>query len=349
MRVVQAWLWTTPNPRLSRRLISQVSFMLSAFLRGLALPRPDVFLIEAQPIFTSLAGVALAGLKRRPYVLNISDLWPDHLLSVGLLSEQHIVYRVARRVVDATYHHAGAIAAMSPQWARKIAGYLGSEDKIRVIYNGVDLEHFRPGLDTDAWRARHGLGDYQWIGFIGTFTTPYAFDLMLAAAERLQNRPEVRFLFIGGGTQEGLLREALATGRYPNIVWLDWIPKEEVPLAWNAMRLCYWALADHDLYRGTIPARLYEVTACGVPIAAIVEGIAAEIIQANDLGQALNYNDVDGLVNAITRLLDDGAFHAHCSQAARRYAEAHYDYHQVVERYEALLQQAAPPPTETAR
>src|SRR5690606_37738563 len=57
VRVVRVWLWATPSPRISRRLISQMSFMLSAALRGLTLPRPDVVLIEAQPVFTSLAGV----------------------------------------------------------------------------------------------------------------------------------------------------------------------------------------------------------------------------------------------------------------------------------------------------
>ncbi|HLA42930.1 MAG TPA: glycosyltransferase, partial [Aggregatilineales bacterium] len=82
IRVIYTWLLTTTSPRINRKLISQMSFMLTAILRGIGLPRPDVLLIEAQPIFTGFAGIALAKLKRTPYVLNISDLWPDHLITV---------------------------------------------------------------------------------------------------------------------------------------------------------------------------------------------------------------------------------------------------------------------------
>ncbi|HLV34708.1 MAG TPA: glycosyltransferase, partial [Spirillospora sp.] len=85
MRIMRSWLWATPSPRISRKLISQLSFMLTTTLNGLTLSCPDVILIEAQPIFTSLAGLILSRRLGAPYVLNVSDLWPDHLLSVGAL------------------------------------------------------------------------------------------------------------------------------------------------------------------------------------------------------------------------------------------------------------------------
>jgi len=39
VRVIQTWLWATPSPRVSRKLVSQMSFMLTATLRGLGIPR----------------------------------------------------------------------------------------------------------------------------------------------------------------------------------------------------------------------------------------------------------------------------------------------------------------------
>jgi glycosyltransferase involved in cell wall biosynthesis len=127
-----------------------------------------VILIESQPIFASLAGVFLSKVKRAPYVLNVSDLWPDHLLSVGALSESHIVYRIARRVVNAAYRGASEIVAMSPGWAKAVQGYIGADEKIHVIYNGVDLTHFRPDQDVGAFRRKYGLGEEKLVTFIGT-------------------------------------------------------------------------------------------------------------------------------------------------------------------------------------
>jgi glycosyltransferase involved in cell wall biosynthesis len=163
VRVIRMWLWATPSPSISRKLISQMSFMLTAALRGLSLPRPDVVLIEAQPVFTSLAGVLLSQRFSVPYVLNVSDLWPDHLLTVGTMTDHHPVYKLARKLVDSTYRRATAIVAMSPQWAEKISGYIGSNDKIRVIYNGVDLERFHPNVDASNFRKPHGLEDCKTV------------------------------------------------------------------------------------------------------------------------------------------------------------------------------------------
>src|SRR5690606_24447550 len=106
LRIIRTWLWATSSPKISRKLISQNTFMLTAALRSLGIPRPDVVFIEAQPIFTSLAGVFYCRLKRVPYLLNVSDLWPDHLLSVGALAESHPIYRAARWLVNSIYRRA---------------------------------------------------------------------------------------------------------------------------------------------------------------------------------------------------------------------------------------------------
>ncbi|NJL57555.1 glycosyltransferase family 4 protein, partial [bacterium] len=141
--IVRAWLYATPKTSILSRLISQNSFMLTAVLRGLAVQRPDVIFIEAQPVFTCWAGVVLCFLKQVPYVLNVSDLWPDHLLSVGALVEAHVIYRAARAWVNGMYRGASAITTLSPAWTQKIIEYSGDDlMQIRTILNGVDLKRF---------------------------------------------------------------------------------------------------------------------------------------------------------------------------------------------------------------
>lgn len=359
IRVIRTWLFATPSPRISRKFISQGSFMLTAALRGLGIPRPDVMLVEAQPVFTSLVGVFLSKLKRAPYVLNVSDLWPDHLLSVGALTENHPVYRAARRVVDATYRGAAGIAALSPGWAEKIAGYIGHRDTIRVIYNGVDLGRFHPDIDGTAFRRQHHLIDlndsasvgvsYQHapaktitdgapllVTFIGTFATQYDVDGMFHVAEQFVSRPDVRFVFIGSGSQAG----RVAQFNLPNVRRIDWIPHDAIPQAWAASTVTYWALRDAPLYHGTIPAKLYEALACGVPVAAAMEGEGARMIRVSGGGLTVPCGDTAGLAQIITRLLDDAELRAQCRRAGRAYAEAHFDPDTVATQYEDVLRAA---------
>lgn len=339
IRVVQSWLLATPSPRISRKMISQFTFMISAGLRGLGLPRPDVVLIEGQPIFTAIAGMAIATLKRRPYVLNVSDVWPEHVLPVAL-SERHPAYRVARRVVDLIYRRARAIVAMSPRWAEMIAGHLaGRPATITTICNGVDLETFRPGLDTAAFRQKYSLGEKKICSFIGTLATQYDLDVMVQVATRLGRDPRLQIVFIGQGSQGEALRRHLE--QVADVRWIPWIDFAEVPLAWNASYVTFFALRSHPLYQGTIPAKLFEAMASGVPVLAAMDGVGAKIIEDAGAGVAVPCGDGDGLGRALEEVLGQAELRQRYALAARRYAEAHFDAEQVAAAYEATLAAAA--------
>ena len=337
VRVIRSWLWATPSPRISRKFLSQMSFMFTAALRGLTLPRPDIILIEAQPVFTNLAGVFLSKIKRRPYVLNVSDLWPDHLLSVGALTESHPVYRIARKIVDATYRGAARIVTLSPAWARIITSQIGRSDTIETLYNAVDLDRFRPGLGSDLFREKYGLGDARLITFIGTLATQYDLEWMLATARQFENVTDVRFVFIGSGSQGQLLDSYLQQENPPNVTWLKWVDHAEIPQAWAASSLNFWVMRSQDLYRGTIPAKLYEALASGTPVAAVMEGLGAEMLAASGGGIMADYAEPDRFVAAIRQVLESPELREQMSHSGRQYAEQHFDPDRVAAAYERVL------------
>lgn len=342
LKIVRACLWATPSTRISRRFISQITFMFTAFLRGLFIAQTDVIFIEAQPVFTGLAGRVLSMFKRRPYVLNVSDLWPDHLLSVGMLTEKHPVYRVLRWLVDGNYRRAARIVGISTPLTEGIRQYVTDPEQVVTIHNGVDLRRFHPNVDGAAFRQKYSLGDAKIVAFIGTFATAYDFDLMLEVAKRFEDRADVLFVYIGGGSgQSEALEARLAAGDLSNVRALGWIEHDEIPAAWAVTHLTYMAIRNHALYRRTFPAKIYEAMASGVPIALAIEGAAVETMRESGAGLVVTWEDVDALTNAVKRLLDDDDFYATCSASARAYAEQHYDAEKVAAAYEAILLTAA--------
>ncbi len=337
IRVIQTWLWATSSPKISRKFISQISFMLTASLRGLAITRPDVMLVEAQPIFANLAGVFLSKVKRVPYVLDVHDLWPDHILTVGAMTETHPIYRIARRVVDATYRGAARIITLTPYLERVIQGYIGPTDKTQTVYSGVELSRFRPDIDDMVFRQQHKLGDKKIVAYIGTLGTAYDFTTMLATAKHLVNRPDILFVIVGTGTQHHAVRERLAQGDLPNVRWIEWVNYDEIPQVWAAADITYWALHNHELHRGALATKLYEAFATGVPVVVALEGVVADILHDSAGGFAVPFGDSAGLAQTIRRLVDDEALYRQCSQSARAYAEQHFDASKAAEEYETLL------------
>ncbi len=338
IRVIQTWLWATPSPKVSRKFISQISFMLTALLRGIWLPRPDVMLVEAAPMFTNLAGVVISRLKRVPYVLDVHDLWPDHMLTVGKMTARHPAYQLARRVIDWTYRGAGRIITLTPYLEQVIRGYIPpSPDKVQTVFSGVDLKRFHPANNGSAFRTKHGLEGKRLVAYVGTLGTAYDVPTMLETAKQFTDRSDVVFAIVGTGTQQQILRDRLVQGDLPNLRWIEWVDYAEVSQVWAATDIAFWALYNHPLHRGALGTKLYEALASGVPVAVALEGVVADILDDSGGGVSVSFGDVAGLSASIRRLLDDNVYYELCSQRARTYAEQHFDTDKAADAYEAAL------------
>jgi len=337
VRVVRAWLWATPSRSVGLRLISQVSFMLAAALRGLSLPRPDVLLIENQPVFSALAGWWLSKLKRRPYVVNVSDYWPEYLVAVGVTHERSLIYRAFKALVNLTQRQARAIVALLPDILSSIEARIGPHPRAHVIMNATDLARFRPNVDASAFRAKHGLGQAMLVSFVGTLGNHIDLDTMLKVAARFVERPDVLFLFLG----TGIHRDTLQGQALPNLRWVDWVDHEEMPAAWAASYVTFWAVHDNVTNRLSLQSKVYEAMASGTPLVIAVEGILSQVIARSGAGQTVPFGDVDALAQALASYLDHPEQRAQAAQAARTYAEQHFDATNLTARYEAVLREAA--------
>ncbi|MEZ4668972.1 MAG: glycosyltransferase family 4 protein [Anaerolineae bacterium] len=340
LQIIQTWLWATPSPKISRKFLSQFTFMISSSLRGLFIERPDVMLIESAPIFTSLAGVFLSLIKRVPYVLDVHDLWPDHMLTVGAMTDRHFLYRTARWLVDRTYLRASKIIALTPYLEKVIRGYLPPTDKVQTVYSGVDLARFKPRTISTDFRAKYRLGEARVVAYIGTLGTAYDCLTMLETAKNFTERSDVKFVIMGTGTQQQVVRDRLAQGDLPNVRWIEWVDYSEIPQAWGATDIAFWALHNHPLHRGAIGTKMYEAMATGTPIAVALEGVVADVIKESGAGAAVPFGDVKALSEAIRHLLDDNSYYAQCSQKARSYAERYFDAEKAADAYEAALMYA---------
>ncbi len=341
IRVIQAWLWATPSKRIILRLISQLSFMLICMLRGLFLPRPDVILIENQPIFTGLAGWFISKVKRSPYVLNVSDFWPEYLVVAGVTAETSIVYRLFKALTNLTQRDADAITVMYDSLLPKIENRIGKVKNAHVIYNGVDLPLYDNVDNGQSFREKYNLGEQRLITFLGILGPHIDLETMLNSINFLADVPNVTVLFVSNGSQQNKLLEALALPEFAHCRVIDWIPADEVPSFWRASYLTFWALHDNELDRLRFQAKLYEALASGTPTVIAVNGFMGDLLNRTKTGLVAMPKDSETMQKAIQSLLNDQELYDKLSHNARQYALENFDPNDVARRYENVLKESA--------
>src|SRR5205807_8027978 len=80
VRIIRAGSTEFPRFNMKNRLMNYLSYVMLALPRALFL-NCDVVLAMTDPPFQGIVGAFLAMLKRKPYVYNIRDLYPD--MAVG--------------------------------------------------------------------------------------------------------------------------------------------------------------------------------------------------------------------------------------------------------------------------
>lgn len=106
------WSYMTPNQGFLRRVLDHVSFMISAILASLFVRKVDVVIGTSPQFFTACAACASAALRRRPWVFELRDLWPEAIRAVGAIRSD-LLYRMIETVELFLYRNADLIVAVS--------------------------------------------------------------------------------------------------------------------------------------------------------------------------------------------------------------------------------------------
>ncbi len=205
----------------------------------------------------------------------------------------------------------------------------------RVIPLGVDIELFRP--DPAARRAmRERLG---WngegppvVGFLGRFVEDKGVGVATRALEAAST--PWRALFVGGGPQEGMLRQwAARFGDRVRIV--SAVPHDRVPAHLNAMDLLLAPSQSTPRWREQFGRMLIEAFACGVPVIGSDSGEIPHVVA--DAGVIVGERDEAGWRQALCELLESPARRAELAARGRERAHALYSWPVVARRHLELF------------
>jgi glycosyltransferase involved in cell wall biosynthesis len=334
MRVIRTPIFPSKSANLIVRLISYMSFVTTSLVLGTGfVGRQDLLIVESPPLFLGLSGFPMSRLIRARMVLMVSDIWPDVAVRMGdMISEKQA--RILERLEGFVYRRSTCVALTNPGAVEQVRGRF-PDVACNVISNGVDTTFFRPELRSEAVRQELGIKPGQFAaGYCGLHGIFQGLEVVVDAAERLRDNPRIRFVMIGDGpTKETLIARAQAK-RLKNILFHPRQPKARMPEILASMDASLIPLAAS--LPGTMPSKVYEALAAGVPMVVTAGCEAEALIEKYHVGRLFAPACSAGLAAAVAELAANPTLHATIQANAVKLAQR-FDRNRIADRTETLL------------
>jgi colanic acid biosynthesis glycosyl transferase WcaI len=346
--VFRTWLWPLPNRKAHERMRNYASFCLSAALRGLFIPRPDVIIATSPQLLVGLAGWWLALARRTPFVFEVRDLWPESLAAVGLGTEGSLLHHVLAAVAKFLYQRADRIVVVTPAFREHlIERRRVLAEKIAVVENGVETDLFTPLPEAGNDRLRQELGAAGkfLVCYAGTMGMAHGLETLLETASLLRQNPEVLFLLVGEGAEKERIKTLAQSRGLANVRFLDQQPREKIPAFISASDACLVLLKKAEIFKTVIPTKMLEFMSSARPVILGVEGEARKIVEEAGAGLAIEPENAEALACAIRQLAANHELARALGQKGREYVLRHFARGRTAEKYIQVLQTLAPKST----
>lgn len=342
LRVLRAWLLVSTRRTIFWRLCNYFSFVFTALVVGLfRLRRSDVLLVESPPLFLGITAMLLARAKRAKLVFNVSDLWPESAVQLGLVTNRTMI-QLSERLEMRCYRRSALVTGQTQGIVRNIQARCPGK---RVVWvpNGVDFAAMAKALEAPADRTqldRLGIRSSDTVfAYAGILGHAQGLEVVLRAAERLKHRPDIHFLLIGDGPERAALRTLAAELGAAHVHFVEKMPRNALIGLLREVSGVVVPLRRNELFKGAIPSKIFEALALSKPLLLGVEGEAkALFIDEGQAGLAFTPEDADDLARKATQLSDAPALMRQFGTNGERYARAAFDRDRISARlWEELL------------
>ena len=318
IKVVRVWSYMTANKGFIKRIIDFISFSVTSFIAGL-FQKCDVIVATSPQFFTALSGRTLHFFKRRPWIMEVRDLWPDSIKAVGAMKESPVLKYFSKEELWC-YKSARKIVVVTNSFKREISNKGIPAEKISVVKNGANTDLFKPRAKSPELLKKLGLEGRRVLGYVGTLGMAHKIDFLIDCVKELD---DYALMILGNGAERDNIKQKIESEGLKNIVLIDSVPKELVPEYIALQDAALVNLRKSPLFTTVIPSKIFETASMRIPILLGVDGEAREMVEEFGAGLFYEPENKAEFLERLNTLFSSKEVYEACCDGGEKLAEAY--------------------------
>jgi len=318
IKVIRVWSYMTANKGFAKRILDYISFSVTSFFAGL-FESCDIILATSPQFFTALSGRTLHYFKRKPWIMEVRDLWPDSIKAVGAMKENAALNYFSKEE-KWCYKSAEKIVVVTRSFKEEIIRKGIPAGKIYIVQNGANMELFRPREKSQRLLEKYNLEGKKVLGYIGTLGMAHKIDFLI---DCIKDSAEYTLMILGNGAEKDSIEEKIKKEKINNVILIDAVPKEEVADYIALQDAALINLRKSDLFKTVIPSKIFETSAMRIPILLGVDGEAREMIEEFGAGLYYEPEDMEDFKQKLVQLFSSRELYESCQDGGECLAKAY--------------------------
>ena len=341
IKIIELQLPYSNSDRFITRSMTFAKFAARSVWIGLT-ERYDLLFATSTPLTAAIPGIFARVFRRKPFVFEVRDLWPELPRAMGVITNPIILWCLG--VLEQTaYRTANHVVGLAPGIIDGIKSSSPPSRETTMIPNGCDLDLFTSERSPDCQISGAAQGDFIAM-FTGAHGMANGLDAVLDAAAELmqQGRDGIKLVFVGDGMRKKDLMERATSEKLSNCLFLDPVPKLELARLMQSADIGMMVLADVEaFYYGTSPNKFFDYISGGMPVLCNYPGWVSDMLDEWQAGVSVPPNDPKAFAAALVDLSERRNNLEQMSRQARALAESKFDRKELARQFIDVLEHVA--------
>lgn len=259
---------------------------------------PDVVIGSSPHLFSAFSAAILSRRLKKPFILEIRDIWPDSLVDLGRISNKHPLIRLMKNIELRLYKRANKVVCLLPAAHQYLTQCGVDKNNILWLPNAIDADNMPANL------VREEQDKFTFM-YAGAHGLANDLDTVLDAGKILQEQHRDKDICIrlaGDGPDKARLKQRAQAENIHIVEFLDSVPKQQVYALLNQADAYLMLLKNSPVFRwGISPNKLFDYLLMSRPIIFGVETPSNPIEQCK-AGISIPPSDAKALAAAMIKL-----------------------------------------------